>query len=153
MKLTKRLLNQQGIAHHILVLVIAFVALFGISGTYFVVRSNAATPCAKQTLREGLNEGTYGGTCVSFLQAMLNSATQAFGSGYGGTRLTVDGDFGPKTYAQVRRFQTRFAPPVDGIVGPITWHALCYESYNRTSARGYTGPNYVGCPTSWLHSL
>lgn len=38
--------------------------------------------------------------------------------------LAVDGAFGPMTEAAVREFQTMFAPPVDGIVGPITWHTL-----------------------------
>jgi len=38
--------------------------------------------------------------------------------------LVVDGVFGPATEAEVRNFQQMFAPPNDGIVGPITWHAL-----------------------------
>ena len=38
--------------------------------------------------------------------------------------LTVDGDFGPLTEAQVRNFQRMFAPPEDGIAGPNTWHSL-----------------------------
>lgn len=38
--------------------------------------------------------------------------------------VRIDGRFGPITDASVRRFQTTHAPPVDGIVGPITWAAL-----------------------------
>lgn len=38
--------------------------------------------------------------------------------------LAVDGSFGPQTEAAVREFQSMFAPPVDAVVGPITWHAL-----------------------------
>ena len=38
--------------------------------------------------------------------------------------LAVDGSFGPLTEAAVREFQSMFAPPVDGVVGPISWHAL-----------------------------
>lgn len=38
--------------------------------------------------------------------------------------LAVDGSFGPLTEAAVRTYQTMFAPPSNGVVGPITWHSL-----------------------------
>ncbi|MEM6253105.1 MAG: peptidoglycan-binding protein [Cyanobacteria bacterium P01_D01_bin.156] len=37
---------------------------------------------------------------------------------------TVDGDFGPKTYAAVQRFQRDFGIPDEGIVDARTWQAL-----------------------------
>lgn len=37
----------------------------------------------------------------------------------------IDGDFGPKTEASLKSFQTAVATaPVDGIAGPITWSQL-----------------------------
>jgi len=41
-----------------------------------------------------------------------------------GQQLVVDGQFGPKTLFVVRNFQSIYAPPADGIVGPQTWNAL-----------------------------
>lgn len=44
--------------------------------------------------------------------------------------LTRDGVFGPLTEAAVKRFQTTFAPPADGIVGPKTWHTMMLRLFD-----------------------
>lgn len=62
-----------------------------------------------------LQSGSTGGT-VGALQALLN--------GLGHSAGTVDGIFGEKTAAAVRRFQIAHALAADGIVGRDTWHAL-----------------------------
>lgn len=41
-----------------------------------------------------------------------------------GYNIKLDGVFGKNTDKAVRAFQTKYAKPVDGIVGPLTWDAL-----------------------------
>ncbi len=68
-------------------------------------------------------KGTHGpgatGPCVNVVQAVVNAKL--------GSRLAVDGQYGKKTAAAVKRFQKAAGISADGIVGPQTWAAL-----NRT---------------------
>lgn len=99
----------------------------------FGAASGAAVTAFQQTLRNteiGTTVGQYdwpalivtaspgdAGDAVAAVQSVL-------------TGITVDGVFGPQTEAAVRDFQSRFAPPEDGIVGPLTWHALTLRIFD-----------------------
>ena len=65
---------------------------------------------AHPTLRKGMS-----GAAVKELQTLLNKY------GYG---LTVDGNFGNKTYNALRQYQASNGLTVDGVCGPKTWAAL-----------------------------
>jgi len=84
-----------------------------------------------QTLRQGNS-----GSCVASLQQMLNVFCSS------GTKLSVDGQFGPKTYRAVKAIQQAigygwYYPVhvngqniyVDGVAGPQTWSILPAFSY------------------------
>lgn len=58
------------------------------------------------------------GPAVRKLQRLLNARVPDLDA------LAVDGVFGSLTERHVRRFQTRLAITVDGVVGPQTWGAL-----------------------------
>ncbi|HAX77131.1 MAG TPA: peptidoglycan-binding protein [Cyanobacteria bacterium UBA11372] len=55
------------------------------------------------------------GDAVRILQRLLT---------FQGFPTTVDGEFGPKTEAQVKAFQKARKLKEDGIVGPKTWREL-----------------------------
>jgi hypothetical protein len=55
------------------------------------------------------------GDLVVWIQEHLASA---------GFAVAIDGDFGRRTRAAVRAFQTANGLAPDGVVGPLTWHAL-----------------------------
>jgi lysozyme len=60
------------------------------------------------------------GTAVRRAQCLLNLSLNPASH----TPLVVDGDFGPKTDAAVRTFQSCDGITRDGIVGPVTWREL-----------------------------
>jgi Putative peptidoglycan binding domain len=61
-----------------------------------------------------IRKGAKGGT-VRTAQGLLDAR---------GVQVTVDGDFGPKTDAAVRKFQRARKIADDGIIGKTTWHHL-----------------------------
>lgn len=69
-------------------------------------------------------------TCVKYIQRMLNINN--------GSKLAIDGYYGPKTTAQVEYYQKhRTNLRVDGIVGNDTWSNLCanQDKYKSTAAK------------------
>lgn len=70
-----------------------------------ILRDTASPYIAKPLLKRGSK-----GDAVRELQTIL--------------KITVDGDFGPKTEAAVKAFQKSKKLVADGIVGPYTWEAL-----------------------------
>ena len=73
------------------------------------------TSCEKMPVLRRNDRQATANESVKYLQRRLSEY---------GYPLTVDGFFGSKTEAAVRKFQTRAALLVDGIVGPQTWQAL-----------------------------
>ncbi|HSX33771.1 MAG TPA: peptidoglycan-binding protein [Candidatus Saccharimonadales bacterium] len=142
---------------HILIPILAIVAVGVIGGIVMLRGSHAASLCSGQPLRSGSTV-----PCVKDLQALLDGVSQArrfsISSAYGGvTRaklssdnqwyLNVDGSFGDGTNAAVKAFQRAYTIRIDGIVGPQTWLTLCTAAtVNRlnTSSAGAPIPGHNG---------
>jgi hypothetical protein len=88
--------------------------------------------------------------CVKDGQVLLNNlwSTRAKTGITGLQQLTVDGQYGPHTKADVTSFQENFAPAgvtVDGKLGPQTWWWVCRINSNL----GFQGTFWhgAGCNT------
>jgi peptidoglycan hydrolase-like protein with peptidoglycan-binding domain len=136
------------------------IALVTIAGSVLLLTTHAAA-CNSATFSQGSS-----GQCVKNIQMILNGMKDYSASlpwpftPIGGSYLTVDGSFGPKTKAQVMDFQLALdqvpvlaGMKVDGIVGPQTWRVMCtaaqsnFASASSTSNEklAYVAAVYSGC--------
>ena len=96
-----------------------------------------------------LRRGTSGPSVVA-LQVELNRISQSYPAI---PKIpTVDGIFGSRTEAAVRKFQEIFNLNVDGIVGPATWYALVriYVAVTRLAELRSQGQQFYA--NSWAHN-
>jgi len=95
-----------------------------------------------------LRRGTSGPGVVT-IQTELNRISQSYPAI---PKIpTVDGIFGSRTEAAVRKFQEVFNLDVDGVVGPATWYALVrlYVAVNRLAELRSQGQRFYA--NSWAH--
>ena len=95
-----------------------------------------------------IRRGTTGPSVVT-IQTELNRISQSYPAI---PKIpVVDGIFGSRTEASVRKFQEVFGLTVDGIVGPATWYALVrlYVAVTRLAELRSQGQKYYA--NSWAH--
>ena len=95
-----------------------------------------------------LRRGTTGPSVVT-AQVMLNRISQSYPAI---PKIpTVDGIFGARTEAAVRKFQEVFDLGVDGIIGPATWNAMVrlYIAVTRLGELRAEGQRFYA--NSWAH--
>ena len=95
-----------------------------------------------------LRRGTTGPGVVT-AQVMLNRVSQSYPAI---PKIpTVDGIFGARTEAAVRKFQEVFDLDVDGVIGPATWYALVrlYIAVTRLGELRSQGQRFYA--NSWAH--
>ncbi len=119
--------------HRLLVPLLAFAAVFaGIAG-YRIVASNAST-CLNYTWRVGSS-----GQCVRVIQYNVGRHTLS--------RLAIDGSYGSQTKSGVMLYQSSRGLTADGLVGPKTWDAICYDlrssRFGNAESRSYASS--AGC--------
>lgn len=119
--------NSRGISHHLLLPVLAVIAVAGI-GAFVMIRSSSAatyttysTNCAIQKVIAYKSTSPYNrGVCIKAVQQRLITLRYlAAGS--------ADSIYGPKTYAAVKRFQANNNLAQTGL-GPKTWAKLFSNS-------------------------
>ena len=96
-----------------------------------------------------LRRGTTGPSVVT-AQVMLNRISQSYPAI---PKIpTVDGIFGARTEAAVRKFQEVFDLTADGIIGPATWYALVrlYIAVTRLGELRAEGQRFYA--NSWAHT-
>jgi peptidoglycan hydrolase-like protein with peptidoglycan-binding domain len=101
--------------------------------TLFPTRHRASANTAQSSAAHvaGNSDGETGGQPTNLADQTADApAPSAAPGGNPVTRLqealhiSADGQFGPQTEAAVKQLQARDGLPVDGVVGPETWHAL-----------------------------
>lgn len=118
---------KQHIIHKLSVIALLVMGFsFGAAVLPTSVASAATTKCVNRQF--SIANERKKDTCVKYIQQMVNANN--------GSKLAVDGYYGPKTTAQVRAFQEhRTNLKADGIVGNDTWSNLCasQEKYKTTA--------------------
>ena len=109
------------------------IALVG-AGAATIVASGVAGAAPAQAANHCVNYSYgYGGhaKCIGYIQKLLNFEKIGAKSKYhkpaaSYSKLAVDNSYGAKTRANVKGFQRYWGLKADGIVGPKSWHILCY---------------------------
>jgi peptidoglycan hydrolase-like protein with peptidoglycan-binding domain len=140
-------LNDAGFSH--ILILGAVIVIGGLVGSYLLVTSHADTKCTSRVYRQDDSSN-----CVKYLQRFTNGAGAAYWKWSGSARITADGDFGPKTTAQIKAYQKFSNLKADGVVGPKTWSSICANAAvikrnglqsNKDIYAAYVAAKSAGC--------
>ena len=137
-------INIKGFTHIEMLIVIVVIVALGFVGFRIMKTSQAGNTCSGQNFGFYNESRGYGssGACVKDIQQLVNSLS--------GSKLTVDGLYGPLTKTAVLNFQkTAFAKDStqwDGIVGAKTWSKLCTLTPTNSST-SFTNVQKSACTT------